>query len=79
MLGNGFLFAFYAITNAWDLWAFLWPLEPLLIIGTIWFTIWLTGQGAEGRRITLQIAQTLKRPTIVLIAIVVVLGTIIGS
>ena len=39
LFGNGVLFSYYAITGKWWHWAFLWPLEPVLIGGTIWFTV----------------------------------------
>jgi serine/threonine protein kinase len=41
LVGNGILFAFYAITGWWGLWTFFWPLEPLLLGCVIAFTIWL--------------------------------------
>jgi tRNA A-37 threonylcarbamoyl transferase component Bud32 len=78
VLGNGYLFAFYSITNAWSFWAFLWPLEPLLIIGSVLGAIWLSNQGAEGRRITRRMAYLIRRPTVVALILVVVLGAIFG-
>jgi len=78
VLGNGYLFAFYSITNAWRFWAFLWPLEPLLIIGSVLGAIWLSNQGAEGRRITRRMAYLIRRPTVVALILVVVLGAIFG-
>jgi hypothetical protein len=45
VLGNGLIFSYYALTGYWEHWAFLWPLEPLLFIGTIALTIWLAGRG----------------------------------
>jgi hypothetical protein len=78
ILGNGLLLSFYAITGAWRWWAFLWPLEPLLIVGTILFTLWLSGQGNRGRLTARHLARSLKRPVVVLIPIVIILGAIIG-
>ncbi len=31
VLGNGFLFSYYALSGYWQHWTFLWPLEPLLV------------------------------------------------
>ncbi len=39
LVSNGFLLAFYTVTGQWHLWAFLWPLEVFIILGTISFTI----------------------------------------
>ena len=36
--GHGVLFSYYALTGNWQHWTFLWPLEPMLIIGTVWLT-----------------------------------------
>jgi serine/threonine-protein kinase len=76
--GNGLLFSFYAITGWWRLWAILWPLEPLLIGGTILFTIWLAGQGNRGRQVARHLARTAIRPLAIAIPIVVALGAIFG-
>ena len=40
-LGNGILFSYYSLTGFWFHWAFLWPLEPLLIAGVVFGTLWL--------------------------------------
>jgi hypothetical protein len=45
LFGNGVLFTYYSLTNNWEHWAFLWPLEPLLIVVTVWFTIIMAGRG----------------------------------
>ena len=31
VMGNGFIFSYYALTGWWSHWTFLWPLEPLLV------------------------------------------------
>jgi len=49
VLGNGVILSYYALTGFWNHWAFLWPLEPLLVIGTIAATIWLAGLGDRNR------------------------------
>jgi serine/threonine protein kinase len=50
ILGNGVLFAYCSVTGNWEHWAFLWPLEPALVGGTVWFTVWLGGRGSVSRR-----------------------------
>ncbi len=49
VLGNGAILSYYALTGFWRHWAFLWPLEPLLIIGTFIVTFWLAGLGNRAR------------------------------
>jgi hypothetical protein len=78
ILGNGVLLSFYAITGLWRWWGFLWPLEPLLIIGTVLFTIWLADQGERGRQTARHLGHSLRRPALVLVPIVVLLGAIVG-
>jgi hypothetical protein len=51
VMGNGILFSYYQVTGNWQHWAFLWPLEPALVGGTVWLTIWLGRRGDVSRRI----------------------------
>jgi serine/threonine protein kinase len=52
ILGNGVLFAYYSLTGFWNHWVFLWPLEPLLIVGTVWLTIWLADREQLSRQVS---------------------------
>ena len=79
VLGNGVLFSFYAITNAWALWAFLWPLEPLLVGGVIWYTIRLAGDEERATEVARRLARRVWRPTIALALVVALLGLVFGS
>jgi serine/threonine protein kinase len=45
IFGNGILFTYYSFTGNWNHWEFLWPLEPLLVIVTVWLTVLLAGRG----------------------------------
>ncbi len=78
VLGNGYLMSFYALTGAWPLWAFLWPAEPLLIGGTVWYTIHLAGQGDRADRMARGFVERVRRPTVILAIVVSVLGMILG-
>ncbi len=78
VLGNGYLMSFCALTGWWRLWAFLWPLEPLLVIGTVLYTIRLADRPDEDREVVRRAVQAVRRPTMVLIVVVVLLGMIIG-
>jgi hypothetical protein len=59
ILGNGMIFSYFALTNWWDHWLFMWPLEPLLVVGTVWLTVRLAGRGDRSRRTSRLIARTL--------------------
>jgi hypothetical protein len=45
IFGNGILFTYYSFTGNWDHWEFLWPLEPLIVIVSVWMPIVLAGRG----------------------------------
>ena len=48
VMGNGFLFSYYAVTGWWNHWTFLWPLEPLLVGVSIVAPFFLIRQGQRG-------------------------------
>lgn len=52
LLGNGVIFAYCAVTGNWHHWAYLWPLELLLVPGSIWLTIWLARRRALSRQVS---------------------------
>lgn len=79
ILGNGYLMSFYAITDWWRLWTVLWPLEPLLVIGVVLYTMRLAEQRDHARLVIRRLAGAVRRPTLVLAVIVVLLGAILGG
>jgi tRNA A-37 threonylcarbamoyl transferase component Bud32 len=48
--GNGLLFSYYALSGNWAHWSILWPLEPLLVVGTVWLTTRLARHSAQPER-----------------------------
>jgi tRNA A-37 threonylcarbamoyl transferase component Bud32 len=78
VLGNGYLMSFYALTGLWRFWAFLWPLEPLLIAGTVLYTLRLADRPNEAREVVYRIAQAPRRPTVVVAVVVMLVGMIVG-
>jgi tRNA A-37 threonylcarbamoyl transferase component Bud32 len=56
ILGNGLLFSYYSLTGNWWQWSFLWPTEPLLVIGAVLLGIWLAGRGEFSRRLSRSLA-----------------------
>ena len=78
VLGNGYLMSFYAITDAWPWWRFLWPLEPLLVAGVIIVPMRLAREGERAARVARQVAAAVWRPSLVLAGLVMLLGAILG-
>ena len=78
VLGNGYLMAFYAITGAWHWWAFLWPLEPLLVVVTVLYTIQLAKDRESASDLARGFLYRLRRPTLVVAVVVAILGMIFG-
>jgi tRNA A-37 threonylcarbamoyl transferase component Bud32 len=78
LLGNGLLLSFYALTGAWRLWIVLWPLEPLLIVGVVLITVRLSQEPERAEQVIRRFAQVVRRPALVVMVLVVVLGAIFG-
>jgi len=75
MLGNGFLLSYFALSGKWHNWAFLWPLEPLLIAGSIIAPFLLKRRGAVGLWLTRRIGNIL----LILSGIVFVVSLVAGT
>ena len=71
ILGNGLLMAFYSITGWWTGWAYLWPLEPLLVLGTLGYTFWLGARGERKDELTQKTGQQLVRIAVFVLVIVI--------
>jgi hypothetical protein len=52
LLGSGIIFAYSSLTGNWEHWVWLWGIEVLLIVGTVWLAIWLSRSGDSGRRLS---------------------------
>jgi hypothetical protein len=74
VLGNGFIFAYCAITGWWHHWALLWMLEPFFLIGSIVVARHLSQRGEEGRETARQLGWTLGRLALLVSLVVLVLG-----
>jgi len=63
LLGNGLLFSFLSITGSWGLMGLFWPLEPLLVGGTIYLAITLSRNAPQHAS---RLARQLGRPLAIL-------------
>ena len=52
LLGSGIIFAYSSLTGNWEHWVWLWGIELLLIVGTVWLAIWLERSSDKGRRLS---------------------------
>ncbi len=84
LLGNGVLLAYCTLTENWEHWIFLWPLEVLIVGGSVAWAIWLARQGDMARRTSRLLAWTLGWISVlmaaamgVIIALVVLFGYIL--
>ncbi|MBN1660481.1 MAG: serine/threonine protein kinase [Anaerolineae bacterium] len=78
LLGNGYLMAFYALTDAWTWWTWLWPLELVVVFGAAALAIHLYNDGREGRDRARHMAIRVMRPTLMAAVILVMLGLVFG-
>ncbi len=76
ILGNGVLLAFYAITGWWNAWGFLWPLEPLLVLGTVGYALWLGARGERKAELLEKTSQCLVRIAMLVLVIVIAISAL---
>jgi serine/threonine protein kinase len=76
ILGNGLLLGFYAVTGWWDGWNFLWPLEPLLVLGTVGYALWLGTQGDQKHELVEKFGQKLVRIAVLGLIIVIAIAAL---
>jgi len=74
VLGNGFLLSYFALSGKWQNWTFLWPLEPLLVAGSIIAPFLLNRRGAGGLWLTRRSGNIL----LILSGIVFVVSLVVG-
>ena len=74
VLGNGFLFTYFALSGRWHDWTFLWPLEPLLVAICIIAPFLLNRRGVNGLWLTRRIGNIL----LMLSGIVLVVSLLVG-
>ncbi len=78
VLGNGYLMAYSSLTGLWYHWRFLWPLELVVVLGTVGLCALLADQKERSRALSRQVAQAVSRPVLLTIGVVVLVGAIVG-
>ena len=74
VLGNGFLFTYFALSGRWHDWTFLWPLEPLLVAICIIAPFLLNRRGVNGLWLTRRFGNIL----LIISGIVLVVSLVVG-
>ncbi len=74
VLGNGWLLGYYALTERWQDWALLWPLEPLLIAISIIAPFWVMKRKDGGAATT----RRLGKAILVLAALTFVISLVVA-
>ncbi len=52
LMGNGLLMSYSALTGRWNQWAFLWVFEVWLVLGAVFFPIYLAKEPARARALS---------------------------
>ncbi len=76
LLGNGVLLAFYALTGWWNLWGVLWPLEPLLIIGSVLYALWMASLKDQRHQLATQAGKWMTQLAFVVLVITIAVSAI---
>ncbi|MFP4344887.1 MAG: serine/threonine-protein kinase [Anaerolineales bacterium] len=74
LMGNGLLMSYSALTGRWNQWAFLWIFEVWLVLGAIFFPIYLAKKPARARALSRSLGIPLTVAGAALTLIVAVLG-----
>jgi serine/threonine protein kinase len=77
LVGNGILFAYFALTGWWHHWTFLWPLEPLLVGLSIVAPFLLLRREQRGKWLTRRIGLAFIGLSILVFFLSVILGIIL--
>jgi serine/threonine protein kinase len=76
VLGNGFLFSYFALSGKWQDWTFFWPLEPLLLAVCIISPFLLNHQGVNGLWLTRRLGNFLLILSVIVFIVSVSIGII---
>jgi serine/threonine protein kinase len=79
VLGNGLLFTFFSLTHLWGGWAYLWPLEPLLVGVSIVAPFLLKAQDRRGRWLARRIGSLLLFIAVLVFIFTMIVGTILST
>jgi serine/threonine protein kinase len=73
--GNALVLAFSTLTGNWTSWVCLWPVEPLILAGSIVGALWLARRDLQGRWISRRIGVALSAFFCAFIVIIILIST----
>jgi hypothetical protein len=77
LFGEGLLLGYYALSERWEDWAFLWPLQVFLVMVVLWYTITRAVASAQAGELAVLWGHRLLRLAVGII-LVYLLALIIG-
>ncbi len=78
VLGNGLILGYFSLTGWWAHWVYAWPLEPILVAGSILGAFWLARQGKAGRWASRRIGMVLGGLSAITFAGVLIASSILS-
>ena len=78
LLGNAFLFSYYSLTGNWSHWAFLWPLEVFIGLGSVLFTINAAANRERAPQLAVQLGDRLGRAALIGMLVVGIIAFVGG-
>jgi serine/threonine protein kinase len=78
LFGEAVLMSYYSVTNNWDAWAFLWPLQIFVIVAVLWYTINRAAPSPNPSELAVSLGNRFYRFSIFGIAIVSFFAVVIG-
>jgi serine/threonine protein kinase len=78
LFGEAVLMSYYSVTNNWDAWAFLWPLQIFVIVVVLWYTINRAAPSPNPNERAVSLGNRFYRFSILGIAFISFLAVVIG-
>lgn len=75
---NGYLFVYYVVSGNWEHWAFLWPLELFILIGSVWYTILQAQDKSKAIILSHHRGMRLQRRAIIAAGVCILIGLFIS-
>ena len=78
LFGEAILMSYYSISNNWDDWAFLWPLQLFVIMAVVWYTINRASPRSQAQELAVSLGRRYRRLSIIGIGIISFFALVIG-
>ena len=78
LFGEAVLMSYYSITNNWNDWAFLWPLQIFVVMAVLWYTINRAASSAQADELAVSLGRRYRRFSMIGIGILTFFALVIG-